>query len=73
MSKRKKSDRKLLKRGLLILMLILILFASLVRIGSGEIPVLMYHFVGTKIEAVNHPLMVSVETFRNHLAWQNKS
>lgn len=32
-----------------------------------EVPVLMYHFVGTKTEAADHPLMISIDTFKSQI------
>ena len=48
------------------------LLAALYLFTFREIPVLMYHFVGTASEARENSLVVSAETFDKQLSWLRK-
>lgn len=53
--------------GFFLLLAVVFLGASILCVGSREIPVLMYHFVNIKEAAEKDPLVVSTETFETQL------
>ena len=61
---------RIFKRSTAVLLILAaILFLLFSVLGSHEVPVLMYHFIGSRAEAIDHGLLVSNDTFKQQLEW----